>query len=223
MKDWMEQLWRTLRGPVITVAAVAALLVLVQVLSFFVNTLSAANLHVLGIRPRDVSGMTGIVTAPLIHAGFGHLFANLTPLVVLALLILLEGQRRFWMVTALVIVLSGVTLWTLGSPNKVYFGASGLVFGYLGYVLARAFVVRNPIWIVAGIAVAVVYAGVVASLFTLSSHVSWLGHAAGMAAGVLVALRFPAPSPGWPADGRTSRPIDPASERLQQRRGLGLD
>jgi membrane associated rhomboid family serine protease len=223
MKDWMEQLWRTLRGPVVTVTAVAALLVLVQLLSFFINTLSAADLYVLGIRPRDLSGMTGVVTAPLIHHGFGHLFANLTPLVVLALLILLEGQRRFWLVTGLVVVLSGLTLWTLGSASKVYLGASGLVFGYLGYVLARAFIVRNPIWIVAGIAVAVVYAGVVASLFTFSPHVSWLGHAAGMAAGVMIALRFPAQPPSWSIADPAVRRIDPASERLQQRRGLGID
>lgn len=221
MKDWIDQLWRTLRGPVMTVAALAAVLVLVQLLSVFVHTLSSADLYVLGIRPRDWTSLTGVFTSPLVHYGFGHLFANLAPLCVLALLILLEGQRRFWWVTGLVLLCGGVVLWVLGPGNRVYLGASSLVFGYLGYVIVRALVTRDPIWIVAGFAVAVVYAGVVASLFTVSPHVSWVGHIASLLAGVFVAFRFPATKPVFTFGGIRKPLESDGPDKSDKSRGSG--
>jgi membrane associated rhomboid family serine protease len=194
-------------------------------LSVFVHTLSSADLYVLGIRPRDWSSLSGVFTSPLVHYGFGHLFANLAPLIVLALLILLEGQRRFWWVTGLVLVLGGLVLWLLGPSNGVYFGASSLVFGYLGYVIVRALVVRDPIWIVAGFAVAIVYAGVVASLFTVSPHVSWIGHIASLLSGIFVAFKFPATQPRLTGKAvrKRTKPAAPALPRTRKNTGHGLD
>ena len=88
-----------------------------------------------GIEPRDTDGLLGIILAPLLHVGFSHLVANTIPLLVLGTLVATSGRAVFWKVTAAVVVLGGVATWLIAPANTVTVGASGLVFGYLGYLL----------------------------------------------------------------------------------------
>jgi len=143
-----------------------------------------------GILPRQINGLPGVVLAPLLHVHFQHLAANTLPLLVLASLMLLEGARRFWISIAVIVLVSGSIVWLFGAAGSVYLGSSNVVYGCFGYVLMRAWVTRSPTWIGVGIAVLLLYGGLGSALLTLKDGVSWLGHTAGMLAGMFAADRM---------------------------------
>jgi membrane associated rhomboid family serine protease len=136
-----------------------------------------------GIRPRRIGGLDGIVFSPFLHGGFGHLIANTIPFAVLGLLIALSGVGTFVRVTLIVGLLGGLGTWLTGGTNSVHIGASGLVFGYLTYLVARGFFARKISYIVGGIVVMALYGGVLWGLLP-SPGVSWQGHLFGAVGGI---------------------------------------
>jgi membrane associated rhomboid family serine protease len=82
-----------------------------------------------GVKPRVVAGLWGILFAPFLHAGFGHLLANTVPFLVLGWFVMLKNRRDFYFVTAMAAVVSGLGIWLIGPSRSVHLGASGLVFG----------------------------------------------------------------------------------------------
>jgi membrane associated rhomboid family serine protease len=119
--------------PFLIVAGVAAVMWLVEILDLVPGT----DLDRWGIRPRQLGGLTGIVAAPFLHDGFGHLISNTIPFLVMGWVIAAAGIQRFVQVTVIVAVVAGVGTWLVGPANTVHIGASGLVFGYLGYLVTR--------------------------------------------------------------------------------------
>lgn len=170
-----------------------------------VDAVLPANLDGYGIRPRSAEGLTGIALAPLLHAGFGHLLANTVPFFVLGLLVAADGGRTFWRTTAIVVLLGGLGAWLIGNPGTVIVGASSLVFGYLTYLLGRAFWARRPAYAVVALLVLLVYGGLLLGVLPGTPGVSWQGHLTGALAGVAAARlahgRHPAPGTG-----RATRP-----------------
>ena len=94
----------------------------------------------LGIVPRTLRGLLGIPLAPLLHRDFAHLVANTGPLLVGGFLILLHGKQTFRKVTMVVWFMGGFLEWLLAPSNICSIGASGVVFGYIGFLLAHAVV-----------------------------------------------------------------------------------
>ena len=139
-----------------------------------------------GIRPRQVDGLDGIVLAPFLHLGFGHLVANTIPFVVMGGVICLSGAKRFVQVTVIVALVSGVGVWLTGASNSLVVGASGLVFGYLTYLVARGIFARNVLYLVGGAVVLAVYGGVLWGLLPRPG-ISWQGHLFGAIGGVVAA------------------------------------
>ena len=139
-----------------------------------------------GVRPRTVRGLFGIVVAPFLHTGFPHLIANTVPFVILGAAIALGGTRVFAEVTVLVAAISGLGIWIFGAGNSVHFGASGLVFGFLTYLVSRGVIARNVWWILGGLVTLAFYGGLFWGLLP-SPRVSWLGHLFGAIGGVLAA------------------------------------
>ena len=158
-----------------------------EVTDFLLRVFTPIELDRWGIRPLQPTGLLGILAAPLLHVGFSHLAANTLPLLVLASLVLLEGVSRYLKATLIIIVVGGLAVWCFGNRDSVYLGASGLVFGYMGFVFMRAWVSRRLLWITIAIACAVFYGSLALSLFSLKEGVSWLGHVAGFIAGMLAA------------------------------------
>jgi membrane associated rhomboid family serine protease len=142
-----------------------------------------------GIEPRDTDGLLGIILAPFLHVGFSHLLANTIPLLVLGTLVATSGRAVFWKVTVTVAVLGGTATWLIAPPNTVTVGASGLVFGYLGYLLVAG--VRTRHWrdLAVGLLVLLVYGSLLlgALPWAVASDVSWQGHLSGAIAGGLAA------------------------------------
>lgn len=142
-----------------------------------------------GIHPRDVESLPGILAAPFLHVGLSHLIANTGTFVVLGIATALI-TRRFWAVTLGVIVLGGLAVWVFGAPGTVHLGASGLVYGYLGFLLVYGFVARRAAAIAVAIGVFLVYGGIVWGVLPTNPYISWQGHLFGALAGCLMAWRI---------------------------------
>jgi len=136
-----------------------------------------------GIRPRSKEGLWGILFAPFLHGGLAHLAANTIPLIVLGGLVLARGVTEFVEVTILVVVLGGLGTWLVADPGSVHVGASGVIFGYFGYLLFQGIHRRRAGPVAVAILVAVLYGGLLWGLLPHQPGVSWQGHLFGFMAG----------------------------------------
>jgi membrane associated rhomboid family serine protease len=164
------------------VGAMVAVMWVVEVLDA-----AGANLDSNGIHPHDPDTLPDIAFAPFLHAGWGHLIGNTVPFLVLGGAIALSGLARTAAVTGIVAVVGGLGTWLIGPSNTNHIGASGLVFGFAAYLIARGVFSRNPIHLVAGLGVIAVYGATLA--FSLVPHpgISWQGHLFGAIGGVVAA------------------------------------
>ncbi len=154
------------------------------------NYMADYRFNKFGIKTRFMTGIPGIFLAPLLHGDFNHLFFNSIPFFVLSSLLLIDGKVAYYKISLLIIIISGFFTWLLGRRG-VHIGASGLIMGYFGYLLARAyFGFSGTTIILAGICI-YYFGGLIGSIFPgAKCNVSWDGHLFGMLAGVLVASGF---------------------------------
>jgi membrane associated rhomboid family serine protease len=167
------------------------------------DQLSGNQLDQLGIHAREVDGMPEILTAPFLHAGWDHLISNSLPFLVLGFLVLLSGLARWLVSSLIIIVVSGMTAWLLTPANTIILGASGLIFGWLTYLLARGLWSRRPAQVVIAVLVLLVYGGLIWGVFPGNTGISWQAHLGGAIAGVLAA---------WLLHRRASRQALPAAQ-----------
>lgn len=153
----------------------------------FVDIPLGGALDNFGIRPRDPEGLFGIVTAPFLHAGFGHLIGNTIPFAVLGAMIAVSGALRVITVTAWVGLVSGLGVWITSAPNSLTVGASGLVFGYAAYLIARGIFTRSIAQLVVGVVVVLVWGGTLLGGILPQPFISWQAHAFGAVGGLLAA------------------------------------
>ena len=139
-----------------------------------------------GIVPRTVDGLWGIALAPFLHAGFGHALSNTVPLLMLGALVAARGWQTLLGVTLFVVLLGGAGVWLVARGGS-HIGASGLVFGYFGYLVARGWYDRRIVSILIAVVVMVVYGGLLLGVLPTGGRVSWEGHLTGLVAGVLAA------------------------------------
>ena len=137
-----------------------------------------------GIVPRTTYGLTGIVMAPFLHASLQHLLANTIPFVLLGAIILLRGARAFTFVLVTSALISGLGVWLFGTPNTQHIGASGVVFGFLGYLLIRAAYDHRISSALIAVAVAVVYGATFLTSLMPAHGISWTGHVFGFIGGL---------------------------------------
>jgi membrane associated rhomboid family serine protease len=153
----------------------------------FLDQLSGNELDQLGIHAQEVDGLPEIFTAPFLHAGWDHLISNSLPFYVLGFLVLLSGLARWLASSLIIIVVSGLTAWFLTPPHTIILGASGLIFGWLTYLLARGIWSRRPAQVVVAALVLLVYGGLIFGIFPSSAGISWQAHLGGAVGGVLAA------------------------------------
>jgi membrane associated rhomboid family serine protease len=146
------------------------------------------RLNLLGIIPRHIIGLRGILFAPFLHAGLGHLIANTIPFLVLGWFVMLQETSDFFVVTGITMLFSGLGVWLFGSPG-VHIGASGLIFGYLGFMLFRGYFERNFPSILLAFIVGFLYGGALWGILPTVPGRSWEGHLFGLIGGA-IAARF---------------------------------
>jgi membrane associated rhomboid family serine protease len=169
----------------VLVAGMAAVMWVLEVVD---QVFSGAHLDQYGIRPHDApDGLLGIISAPFLHAGFGHLIGNTIPFLVLGATIALSGLARVAATTAIVAGVGGLGVWLIAPSGTDHIGASGIVFGYAAYLIARGAFSRNLLHLGVGLLVIAVYGTTL--LFGLAPHdgISWQGHLFGAVGGVVAA------------------------------------
>jgi membrane associated rhomboid family serine protease len=144
-------------------------------------------LNVYGIAPRHIIGLRGILFAPFLHGGLGHLIANTIPFIVLGWFVMLQETRDFFRVSAITMLVSGLGTWVFGSPNSIHIGASGLIFGYLGFLLLRGYFERNFPSILLSLIVGFLYGSTIWGVLPTRPGISWEGHLFGFIGGVIAA------------------------------------
>lgn len=140
-------------------------------------------LNQLGIYPRRLRGLIGIPFSPLLHANGAHLFFNTIPLFILLDFVLLDGVQSAMWVTVWIVLLGGLIVWLIGRP-ALHIGASGLIMGYWGLMLSRAYYQPSVVSIILAIVMLYYLGSLLLSLFPTDADVSWEAHLAGFLAGL---------------------------------------
>ena len=165
---------------------VAALLAVMWIVEL-INSLDGQRLDADGIISRRLSGLPGILSAPFLHTGFAHLIANSVPFAILGLVIALGGVGEVIAVTLIAALVSGLGAWALSGSGTDTIGASGVVFGYATFLIARGAFTRSVAQIAVGVVVAVVFGGALVLSVVPQAGVSWQDHVFGAIGGVLAA------------------------------------
>ena len=188
-----------------------------------------------GILPRSIGRLPEIFTAPFLHFSWDHIEGNSGPLFVFGLLAAYRGVVRFLGVTVLVAVTSGLAVWLFQGNNQLTVGASGLIFGYFGYVLSRGLFDRNLIDVLTALVMALSYAYILTVAIPGAPGVSWIGHLGGLIGGLAsgwifrtrrtvpgtAQAKIPVDSGGRPQGGTVAVPTTPDNPRADLYKELG--
>lgn len=163
-----------------TIVAIFWLVEIVDVVVF------QRQLDTYGILPRHVIGLRGILFAPFLHGNFNHLIANTIPFLVLGWFVMLKETSDFLIVTAVTMLVSGLGVWLFGSSG-FHIGASGIVFGYLGFLLLRGYFERSFTGIFLSVVVCFLYGSLLWGALPSVPGISWEGHLFGLVGGGVAA------------------------------------
>lgn len=146
--------------------------------------------YALAVVPRRLDGLAGVLGAPLVHGSFAHLAANTLPLLVLGGMVAVRGAVYYVTTTLAIAVLGGLGLWLLGR-SAAHVGASGVIFGYFGFLVGRGYYERSLPSVAVAVLVAVVYGGMIGGVLPRDDRVSWEAHLFGLLAGGVCARLAP--------------------------------
>jgi membrane associated rhomboid family serine protease len=178
---------RTLKTQATTLGSLVALAWLIELLdwAFFRGVLDS-----LGIIPRTLIGLRGILFAPLLHANFAHLAANTIPFLILGWLVMVQRRGLFAAVTLVVALIAGIGTWLFGQGHTIHIGASGIVFGYFGFLLLWAFYRRSLGTILLAALLLVFYGSLLWGILPQGNGISWQGHLFGLIGGGVAAYLY---------------------------------
>src|SRR5713101_4535156 len=142
-----------------------------------------------GIRPRDAGSLPDLLSAPFLHFSWAHIEGNSGPLFIFGFLAAYRGVAKFLGVTAVVILASGLGAWLTESAGTVGVGASGVVFGYFGYIMVRGLFDRHAIDVLIGAVMALCFAYQFTVLLP-HAGIGWQAHIGGLLGGVAAGWLF---------------------------------
>jgi membrane associated rhomboid family serine protease len=186
----MKAIASELKAQIVILGGLVALMWIVEI----VDRVLGGTLDRYGIVPHTFIGLRGILFAPFLHGSFMHLIGNTIPFVTLGWLVMLRRTSDFFVVSAIAMLIGGLGTWLIGSPSTVHIGASGVIFGYLGFLLLRGYFERSFVAMAFSIMVGVLYGGLIWGVLPGQIGISWQGHLFGFIGGVLAA-RLLAASP----------------------------
>ncbi len=164
-------------------STVLAVILIIPWLVFLLTSLDKNLLYVLGITPRKLRGLPGILFAPLVHLNFNHIFFNSIPLVVLSNFILINGIYYYLVVTLLITLISGICIWCF-AKRATHVGASGVITGYWGFLVVNIYQSGSLTTYILGLLSIYYFAGIFFGIFPQKKGVSWEAHLFGLLAGI---------------------------------------
>ncbi|MEG3974280.1 rhomboid family intramembrane serine protease [Microcoleus sp. herbarium8] len=179
-----KSITRELQSHAAILGGFVSLLWIIEIVDVF---LFQGALNDYGVRPRSLDGLQGILLMPFLHGSYAHLAANTLPFVTFGWLIMLREISDFFIVSAVTVLVSGLGVWLTGAPNSVHIGASGLIFGYFGFLLLRGYFERSFTSIAISLIVGFFYGGLIWGVLPQQPGISWQGHFFGFVGGVLAA------------------------------------
>jgi membrane associated rhomboid family serine protease len=156
------------------------------------DILFPVDLRLMGIQPRHINGLWGIFFSPFLHSNFSHLCANSGALIVLLTVSFTYSRKLTALALIYIITIGGGMVWLLGSPGSLHIGASGVIFGLIGFLICSGWLHQNLKAIAASLLVCFFYGGALLSLFIVLPGVSWSGHFFGFLSGI-AACKFVKP------------------------------
>jgi len=148
-----------------------------------INLLTGRTLNQFGLIPRDPSGLLGVLTAPLLHGSIWHFFSNIIPFAVFSFLLLQHGTSRYLQVTILCTVISGLLVWAF-ARSAIHVGASGLIYGYFGYLVLAGFLSKKFKLILISLFVGIAYGTLIFGVLPVGRYISWESHLFGLIVGL---------------------------------------
>jgi membrane associated rhomboid family serine protease len=181
----VKEVTQTLKQQILILSSIVAILWAVTTVNTYVFQ---GQLNTLGIVPHQLVGLRGILFAPFLHGNFQHLISNTLPLIILGWLVMLWETSDLLVVSLTSMLVGGLGTWLFGGANTVHVGASGVIFGYLGYLLLRGYFDRSIPSLLMSLFVGISYGGtVMAGLLPGDPTISWQGHLFGFLGGALTA------------------------------------
>jgi membrane associated rhomboid family serine protease len=177
---------KTLRSHIFLLGGTVSLMWGIEIVDWFLG----GSLDRFGIRPRAVDHLWGIIFAPFLHGNFRHLIANTIPFLTLGWFVMLRRTSDWLWVTAIAMLIGGLGTWLIAPSNTVHIGASGVVFGYLGFLVSRGYFERKFSSMALSVMVGVLYGGLLFGVLPTDPRVSWQGHLFGFVGGVVAAKLF---------------------------------
>jgi membrane associated rhomboid family serine protease len=159
-------------------------------LMFIATWMTGGALLSLGVIPRTLIGLRGIFFAPFLHGSMAHLLANMIPFAILGWLVMLRDSRHFILVTAAAMLGSGLMAWLFGAAGSVHVGASGVIFGYLGFLMLSGWYARSIGSILLSILVTLLWGGLVFGVMPGQVGISWQAHLGGLIGGIWAARAY---------------------------------
>lgn len=154
-----------------------------------IETFFDFNFAALGLFPRKIEGLIGIITSPFIHADYLHLISNTIPFIILGSALIYFYRSISFRVFILIFLLTGVWVWLAGRPSY-HIGASGVVYG-LAFFLFLSGIFRKDRGLMAfSLLVVFLYGSIIWGIVPLESGMSWEGHLFGALSGVICAIAF---------------------------------
>lgn len=150
-----------------------------------VFALQSIGLPFFGIIPREISGLIGIITSPMLHGSVVHIISNTVPFVVLAMLLFASDAKPI-RALAFIWLVGGTLTWLLSRPDTNHIGMSGVVFGLLTYLIANAFRKQSVKWVITSLIAFFMFGGMLFQLLSIKAGVSFEGHLFGAISGVLL-------------------------------------
>jgi membrane associated rhomboid family serine protease len=220
MKEKTLDILNALRFPMVFVVS----LWVIHTVTFF----TGIRLSYLGVLPREISGLVGIITSPLIHGDWQHLISNTVPLAALGAVIFLFYRRVAVKAFLLIYILSGLGVWLFARPFTHHIGASGLVYGLISFVFWSGIFRRSLRSIVLALVMLVMYSGYFPGIMPGKEGISWESHLYGAITGIIIAWIFKGrieedevepPLPEEPEPDRYFFPRDVFESTLKEREG----
>ena len=166
-----------------TALAVVAILWLVYLIDFVLPM----DLRLYGLRPRQLDSLAGIAFTPFLHVDLRHLIANSGILFVLLTVSLSFSRKLTFRSLWIIILLGGGLVWLSGQRGTIHIGASGVIFGLIGFLMCLGIFRRDWKALIISLAILLLYGGALQSLFIYVPGISWTGHLFGFISGVLAA------------------------------------
>jgi len=160
---------------------------------FFMNQSFHLHLNELGIFPRTISGLQGVVFSPFLHSDLNHILNNSLPLLILSTALIYFYREVSLKVLAYGVLLSGILTWIIGR-DSYHIGASGLIYVLVSFIFFKGLRTQYYRLMALSMAVVLLYGGMIWYVFPEVDYtISWEGHLAGMITGFVFAIRFKTP------------------------------